>query len=175
MAWLRRPRFARPAGPPPPAAPPIDGAPAVDPLTHVPPPRRMRRERHALAPRRELEIRDVGGLAVEMVRRDRFRPDLLTERANDVLIIEQRLNELDALLMASLVATRGPLRTLPRCDCGAPLPPGVHFCSHCGRAASGSRPVDVWSHCGQPLPAAATVRAYCFSSAAAAAFEHDPA
>jgi Double zinc ribbon len=175
MAWLRRPRFARPAGPPPPAAPPVDGAPVVDPMVHVPPPRRMRRERHALARRREIEIRDVGGLAVEMVRRDRFRSDLLAERANDVLIIEQRLNELDALLMASLVATRGPLRTLPRCECGAPLPPGVHFCSHCGRPAPGSRPVAVCSHCGQPLPADANFCAYCGNSAAAEQFEADQA
>jgi hypothetical protein len=175
MAWLRRQRFARPAGPPPPAPPPVDGAPPIDPLVHVPPPRRMRRERHALARRREIEIRDVGGLAVEMVRRDRFRPDLLTKRANDVLLIEQRLNELDALLMASLAATRGPLRPLPRCECGAPLPPGVHFCSHCGRPAPGSRPVAACSHCGQPLPADANFCAYCGNAAAAEQFEADQA
>jgi hypothetical protein len=168
MALLRRIRFARPAGPPPPP-PASDGAP-VDPLLHVPSPRHMRRERHSLARRREIEIRDVGGLAVEMVRRDRFRPDLLTQRANDVLLIEQRLNELDALLMASLVATRGPLRALPRCECGAPLPPGVHFCSHCGRPAPGSRPVAVCSHCGQPLPAGVNFCAYCGNSAAAEEF-----
>jgi hypothetical protein len=174
MAWLRRTRFARPAGPPPPP-PAADGAPVGDPLFHVPTPRRMRHERHALARRREIEVRDVGGLAVEMVRRDRFRPELLIERAGDVLLIEQRLNELDALLMASLVATRGPLRTLPRCECGAPLPPGVHFCSHCGRPAPGSRPVAVCSHCGQPLPAEANFCAYCGNSAAADEFaaEHD--
>src|SRR5687768_3226779 len=175
MAWLRRARFARPAGPPPPPPSAADGAPSVDPYVHVPTPRRMRRERHALARRRAIEIRDVGGLAVEMVRRDRFRPELLIERAGDVLLIEQRLNELDALLMASLVATRGPLRTLPRCECGAPLPPGVHFCSHCGRPAPGSRPVAVCSHCGQPLPAEANFCAYCGNSAAADEFaaEHD--
>jgi hypothetical protein len=171
MAWLRRARFARPAGPPPPPPSAADGAPSVDPYVHVPPPRRMRRERHSLARRREIEIRDVGGLAVEMVRRDRFRPDLLIERANEVLMIEQRLNEIDALLTASLVAARGPLRTLPRCECGAPLAPGVHFCSHCGRPAPGSRPIAVCSHCGQPLPADANFCAHCGNSAAADQFE----
>jgi hypothetical protein len=170
MAWLRRTRFARPAGPPPPPPPAPDGGP-VEPLIHVPPPRQMRSERHSLVRRRELEIRDVGGLAVEMVRRDRFRPELLIERAGDVLMIEQRLNELDALLMASLAARSGPLRTLPRCECGAPLPPGVHFCSHCGRPAPGSRPVAVCSHCGQPLPAGANFCASCGNSAAAEDFE----
>jgi hypothetical protein len=175
MAWPRRTPFARPAGPPPP--PPVaDGAPPVDPLFQVPPPRQMRRELHSLARRREVEIRDVGGLAVEMVRRDRFRPELLIERAGDVLLIEQRLNELDALLMASLAATRGPLRALPRCECGAPLPSGVHFCSHCGRPAPGSRPVAACSHCGQPLPAGANFCASCGNSAAADEFaaERDP-
>jgi hypothetical protein len=170
MAWLRRSSFARPAGPAPPPPTASDGAP-VDPLVRVPTPRRMRRERHSLAHRREIEIRDVGGLAVEMVRRDRFRPELLIERANDVLLIEQRLNELDALLVASLAATRGPLRALPRCECGAPLPPGVHFCSHCGRPAPGSRPIAACSHCGQPLPADANFCAHCGNSAAAEQFE----
>jgi Double zinc ribbon len=130
----------------------------------------MRSERNSLVRRREVEIRDVGGLAVEMVRRDRFRPELLIERAGDVLLIEQRLNELDALLMASLAAARGPLRTLPRCECGAPLPPGVHFCSHCGRPAPGSRPVAVCSHCGQPLAAGANFCASCGNSSAAEDF-----
>ena len=173
MAWLRRARFARPAGPPPPPPSAADGAPPIDPLVHVPSPRRMRRERHSLARRREIEIRDVGGLAVEMVRRDRFRPDLLIERANDVLMVEQRLNEIDALLMSSVVAARGPLRALPRCQCGAPLPPGVHFCSHCGRPAPGSRPIAVCSHCGQPLPADVNFCAYCGNSAAADQLQTD--
>jgi hypothetical protein len=172
MAWLRRIGFARPAGPPPP--PPVaDGAPPVDSLFHVPPPGQMRREWRSLARRREIEIHDVGGLAVEMVRRDRFRPELLIERAGDVLLIEQRLNELDALLTASLAATRGPLRPLPRCECGAPLPSGVHFCSHCGRPAAGSPPVAACSHCGQPLPAGANFCASCGNSAAADTFAAD--
>ena len=47
-------------GPPPPP-------PEPDPV-------RLRRERRSLARQREIDIRDVGGLAVEMVRRDRWKP-----------------------------------------------------------------------------------------------------
>ena len=36
----------------------------------------------------------IGGLAVEMARRDRFKPDLLLARANDVLGIEERMREI---------------------------------------------------------------------------------
>jgi hypothetical protein len=126
----------------------------------------MRRERRELTRRRETEIRDVGGLTVEMVRRDRFRPELLLERAGDVLQIEQRLHELDAMLAASVAAARGPLRSVPHCLCGAPLPAGFHFCANCGRPAPGAPPLAVCGHCGQPLPADANFCAVCGNSAA---------
>jgi hypothetical protein len=120
----------------------------------------MRRERRDLARRREIGIRDLGGLLLEMVRRDRFRPDLLLERADRVLAVEQRMNELDSLLVATAAAGRS-LRRVPRCACGAPLPPGAHFCSHCGRPAKTSPPVSTCAHCGQPLPADANFCAFC--------------
>ena len=111
----------------------------------------MRREREALLRRREIGIRDLGGLALEMVRRDRFRADLLIARAEELVTIERRINELDSLLAASAAAGRGV--RVPRCECGAPLPPGVHFCSHCGRPARTTPPVLTCEHCSQPLPA----------------------
>ena len=164
MPWVRRPR--RPpedgAAPEPPAEPP---PPAHEPFEVMPRPSRMRRERRILARRRELEIRDVGGLTVEMVRRDRFRPELLFSRANDVLQIEQRMHELDGLLMAAAAAPRG-LRSMPTCECGAPLLPGSHFCSNCGRPSSAAPPVVTCTHCGQPLPAGANFCAFCGNSAA---------
>ncbi len=119
----------------------------------------MRRERRALAQRREIEIRDVGGLAVEMVRRERFRPELLVSRAGDVLALEQRLHELDSLLFDSVAARE--LRGAPPCRCGAPLVPGAHFCSHCGRPAPGTPPVVTCDHCRQPVPADANFCAAC--------------
>jgi hypothetical protein len=120
----------------------------------------MRKERRMLARRRELELRDVGGLAVEMARRDRFRPELIYERATDVLRLEERMNELDGLLMAVAVAPRG-LRAAHTCRCGAPLLPGSHFCSHCGRPSSLARPVLTCTHCDQPLPADTNFCAFC--------------
>jgi hypothetical protein len=166
MPWARRLRPHPPVEPAPHAGP--EPAPSADepPVQHVATPGRMRRELRLLARRRETEIRDVGGLTVEMVRRDRFRPELLLERAGDVLQIEQRLHELDAMLATSVAAARGPLRSIPRCVCGAPLPAGFHFCANCGRPAPGAPSVTACSHCGQPLPGDANFCAFCGNSAA---------
>ena len=132
----------------------------------MPRPSHMRRERRRLARQLETEIRDVGGLAVEMARRDRFRPELLFARANDVLLVEERMHELDGLLMAVAAAPRG-LRSLPTCRCGAPLLPGSHFCSNCGRPSGVAPPVLTCSHCGQPLPADTNFCAFCGNAVAA--------
>jgi predicted amidophosphoribosyltransferase len=129
----------------------------------------MRRERRDLVQRREVGIRDLGGLLLEMVRRDRFRPELLLERADRVIAVEHRINELDSLLVSSAAAGRH-LRRVPRCACGAPLPPGVHFCSHCGRPARTTPPVAACEHCGQPLPAEANFCASCGNAVASDAF-----
>ena len=125
----------------------------------------MARERRALGRRREIELRDVGGLAVEMVRRDRFNPDLLTARAGEVLELERRIHELDSLLAAE-GAVRG-LHGVTHCKCGAPLAPGVHFCSHCGRPAAGTPAVLACTRCGQPLPADVNFCAFCGHAVAA--------
>jgi hypothetical protein len=85
----------------------------------------LRRERRALAQAREAELRDLGGLLVEMYRRGSFRDDLLAERAATVVGIDVRLAEIDQLLQ-----TRGHLL---RCECGAPIIRGSHFCPNCGR------------------------------------------
>ena len=119
--------------------------------------------------RREEAIRDVGGLALEMYRRDRFRRDLLFSRCADVLAIEERIHELDSLLAAAAGAARG-LRGVTRCKCGAPLPRGAHFCSHCGRPAEGAPTVAACSHCGQPLPAETNFCPSCGNAAAAEEF-----
>jgi hypothetical protein len=120
---------------------------------------RLQRERMALTRQREIEMRDVGGLTVEMVRRDHWKPDLLITRAGEVLSLEQRMHELDSLLAAEATA-----RTFPHvahCKCGAPLAPGVHFCSHCGRPAATTPAVVTCAHCGQPLPADVNYCPFC--------------
>jgi Double zinc ribbon len=166
-------RRARPISPSPPGAPGPQGIveeveeglapPASRPVPSGP--ADLRRERRALTRRREVELRDIGGLTVEMVRRDRFNPDLLVARANDVLLLEHRIHELDSLLAAE-ISLRG-LRHVPHCKCGAPLPPGVHFCSHCGRPAAGAPALASCSHCGQPLPAEADFCPSCGNPVAA--------
>ena len=140
----------------------VDGAPvpAGERVARVAHPAAMRRERRSLLRRREIEIRDIGGLALEMVRRDRFRPDLLIARCTDVIAIEERIHELDALLAAVQAAPRAALGA-ETCRCGAPILRGAHFCSHCGRPAAATPPVVACEHCGQPLPADVNFCAFC--------------
>ena len=137
-----------------------------------PDPARLQRERRDLTERREIEMRDVGGLAVEMVRRDRWNPDLLVSRAHEVLALEQRMHELDSLLAAEATARSFP--NAGYCKCGAPLVPGVHFCGHCGRPARTTPPVLTCTHCGQPLPADVNFCAFCGNPAAAEDYEPAP-
>jgi hypothetical protein len=85
----------------------------------------LRRERRALLKAREDLLRDLGGLLVEMYRRGGFRDDLLAERSAEVIGIDSRIAEIEALLHR-----REPSA---RCTCGVPLLRGSHFCPNCGR------------------------------------------
>jgi hypothetical protein len=120
-------------------------------------PAALKRERRALLREREDRIRDLGGLVFEMFRRDRFRVELVTERCADLVALEERLDELDTLIAS--VNRRGGLR----CECGAPLAWGAHFCANCGRPV-GPRPVVSCARCGAPLPAEAKFCGSCGSA-----------
>jgi hypothetical protein len=85
----------------------------------------LRRERRALLKAREEALSELGGLLVEMYRRGGFRDDLLAERAAAIVGIDGRLAEIETLLHTG--------RHVPRCECGAPLLRGSHFCPNCGR------------------------------------------
>jgi hypothetical protein len=90
---------------------------------------------------REQKLRDLGGLSLEMYRRDQFREDLLLERCADLIGLEARIHELDTMLGSARPV--GGSRAV-RCDCGAPLLWGSRFCASCGRpvaaaAARGNR------------------------------------
>jgi uncharacterized protein YjiS (DUF1127 family)/predicted RNA-binding Zn-ribbon protein involved in translation (DUF1610 family) len=111
----------------------------------------LRRERRALLQAREDRIRDLGGLMLEMYRRDQFRQDLLVERCDELVELEERLGELDALLAASQAVRRPPAA---RCSCGTALFRGTHFCPNCGRPASDT-PVVACVSCGAALAAEA--------------------
>jgi hypothetical protein len=123
------------------------------------------RERRDLIRLREVELRDVGGLAVEMARRDDWRYPLLQSRTADVLALEERIHELDAMIAAAEMAQRGV--PVAQCRCGAPIVQGAHFCSHCGRPAPETPPVVACSHCGNPLPAEANFCSVCGNPVAA--------
>jgi hypothetical protein len=113
-----------------------DGAAAAAPPRRrrpAPPASELRRERRALLRLREQKLRDLGGLSLEMYRRDRFREDLLLERCAELIGLEARVHELDLLLGAVRPSQTAP-RTA-RCDCGAPLLWGSRFCASCGRPA----------------------------------------
>lgn len=99
----------------------------------------LRRERRSLLAARETRIRDLGGLTVEMYRYGAWRSDLLEERCAELVGIDARLADIDALL--------GGVAASGRCtSCGANLRAGAQFCSNCGRtveeASQGRAPDD---------------------------------
>jgi hypothetical protein len=96
----------------------------------LPPPGQLRRDRRALLRLREQRLRDLGGLMLEMYRRDQFRQDLLVERCSELVALEERVAELDALLATALSLRQRPAA---RCECGAPILWGTRFCPTCGR------------------------------------------
>ena len=98
---------------------------------------------------------------MEMYRREQFREDLLTEHARDIANLEARLHELDSMLSA---AAAGRRTTASRCECGAPIIWGSHFCANCGRPV-GEAPVVSCSSCGHPLPADAEFCPSCGKAA----------
>jgi hypothetical protein len=135
---------------PPPSGAPAAGAAAPVRRRPLPPAGRLRRHRRALLRVREERIRDLGGLVLEMYRRDAYRRDLVEERCLELAELEERLQELDTLLAAA-ASTR---RTAPtaRCVCGATILWGARFCASCGRTLAGATAIACPS-CGHPLAA----------------------
>ena len=101
----------------------------------VPAPRELKRERRALLEVREERLRDLGGLALEMYKRDRFNAGLVVERCAELVAIEARVQEIEALLDGSALVRRGGGGTV--CICGAPILLGARFCATCGRQLAG--------------------------------------
>ncbi len=89
------------------------------PIRRASSPGALRRERKAILKAREELLRDLGGLAMEMYRREQFREDLLSEHARDIANLEARLHELDSMLAAT----------------AAGRPADAGFCPSCGKAA----------------------------------------
>jgi hypothetical protein len=77
---------------------------------------------------RDEQLRDLGGLILEMFRRNRFNDELVRERCSELVELDRRLLELEEVLRAA--THRAPLR---RCECGTEIPPFSRFCPGCGR------------------------------------------
>ena len=116
-----------------------------------------RRERRALVRERERRIRDLGGLLLEMYRRDQFREDLILEHCAQAMGIENRIHELESILSRS--RRRGA--TSPRCTCGAPIFFGARFCASCGRPTDLASAGTLCARCSQPLAAGTCFCASC--------------
>jgi uncharacterized protein YjiS (DUF1127 family) len=128
-----------PAEPAPPQPTPPPSARTV--RRALPPAGQLRRERRALLQVREERLRDLGGLMLEMYRRDQFRQDLVVDRCVELQRLEERLADLDALLTAAV--SRGRTRPSARCECGAPIFWGSKFCGQCGRPVAEAPPLPV--------------------------------
>ena len=91
----------------------------------------LRRERRALLILRDERLRELGGLTLEMYRRDHFNETLIIERCAELVAIEARVSEIDALLQGARGLRRqgGVI-----CACGAPVLMGARFCPSCGRS-----------------------------------------
>jgi RNA polymerase subunit RPABC4/transcription elongation factor Spt4 len=129
-----------------------------------PTPGQLRRERRALVRAREERVRDLGGLLLEMYKREHFREDLYLEQSAEIVAMEDRIRDLDDRLAA---ATRQTLSEADRCACGAPLVWGAHFCANCGRSV-GEQTIVACANCGASLPAEASFCPSCGRPAEAA-------
>lgn len=103
------------------------------------PPSALRKERAGLA-RRYQELRgDLGGLLIEMARRDHFNFHLLRLRAAEAVAVEQRAREIDGALAVQAAGGRASLpagtvaMTAKRCaNCSGSIPADANFCAYCG-------------------------------------------
>ena len=96
-----------------------DVATPAAPAYVVPPVRELKRERKALLLVREERLRDLGGLTLEMYKRESFNAGLVVERCAELVAIEARVQEIDALLDGTVGLRVGGGTAV--CTCGAPL------------------------------------------------------
>jgi hypothetical protein len=97
----------------------------------------LRRERRALLLLREERVRDLGGLTLEMYRRDQFNEQLIVERCAELVAVEARVSEIDAMLAGARGLRK---RGGAICACGAPVLIGARYCPSCGRTLTDDHP-----------------------------------
>jgi hypothetical protein len=98
----------------------------------------MRKRARRLARVREVQLRELGALVVEMRRLGRDNPDLLARKALEALGIDNELRRLRAALgereTVEQVVAAGVAGTCARC--GTLLATEDRFCAHCGLAVA---------------------------------------
>lgn len=99
----------------------------------------LRTERTELAHRYQELRGDLGGLLIEMARRDRFNQHLLRLRADEAVAVERRALEIDATLALAAAGNRQALppgtvaMTGTQCaTCHGAMPADANFCAYCG-------------------------------------------
>jgi hypothetical protein len=97
---------------------------------------RMRRRLRYLRSAREVGLRDLGGLVLDLHRFDRERPDLVKAKVDALTALDDERRRLEAALddRREIDLLREP--GLAGCErCGALLPSDARFCPGCGHAA----------------------------------------
>lgn len=126
----------------------------------------LQERRRRLVASRDTTLRDLGGLMLEMYKRNRFREELLLDKCEEVLALEVEVAHIDQRLFQLSVPNTAGQRPIGRCECGATILPGQNFCAVCGRGfatltqkrscarcGSGLRPGDTFcGSCGTKAP-----------------------
>ena len=114
------------------------------------------------------EGRVRGLIVTSRLGRDRFREDLIRERCEELLEIDDHLAALDSLLGLSWTPP-----DQARCACGATIAGNAPFCAACGRSLGEA--TRSCAACGNALPADATFCSRCGMRADARAVQAEPA
>jgi hypothetical protein len=121
----------------------------------------LRRRARYLRRVRELGLRDLGGLVLDLHRFGRERPDLVAAKLASLTALEAERRALEAALgtprTIDLVREPG-LASCPRC--GALHPSEARFCAHCGLDLTTEHaPAEVGPATSEPIPGAAAATA----------------
>lgn len=100
---------------------------------------------------RDATLRDLGGLMLEMYKRNRFREELLLDKCEEILAIEVEVAHIDQRLFQLSPPTAAGVRPIGRCECSSPILPGQNFCGVCGRAFTTLTQSRVCTRCGAGL------------------------
>jgi hypothetical protein len=108
----------------------------------------LRRKRRDLDRRRQRALLDLGGLVVEMARRERMRVDLLKSRAALVLTFDAEIDAIDRSMRTPTATERrrpqapAAVEPSPCPTCGSAIPAGANYCPSCGTSLLTDAPTE---------------------------------